>query len=377
VTLLDWAAVGIVVVSAIGGASMGLLWSGLSFTGLVVGAYLGGHYVAPHVLAREEHSPYAPLIGLACAVGVAVLLETVGSAGGAALRSRLRASSLRWIDTAGGIVVGAFTGLALVWVLGSVGLNFPARTKIREDVQRSVVLRELNSIVPPRDLLNFLARFDPLPQIAGPALPSQPPDPRVLREPGVEHARPGVVRILGTACGVGVEGSGWIAGPGLVVTAAHVVAGQRDTTILPTSGGSLEGEAYAFDPHDDVAVLRVPGLGDRPLGLGSARPGTAVALLGFPENGPFDAEPGRIGTTAGVFTQDAYGRPTFRTVTSVRGLIRPGNSGGPAVDADGAVETMVFATRTKGGGGFGVPPSIIKRMLSRARAPVSTGPCVR
>jgi S1-C subfamily serine protease len=199
----------------------------------------------------------------------------------------------------------------------------------------------------------------------------------VLRQPGVQSAQPSIVRILGTACGVGVEGTGWVAGRGLVVTAAHVVAGQQDTTILPPSGGSLEGEPFAFDPHNDVAVLRVPGLGERPLRLGSGDPGTAVAILGYPENGPFDAQAGRIGTTAGVFTQDAYGRPTFRTVTSVRGLVRPGNSGGPAVDASGAVATTVFATRTKGGGGFGVPTSIVKRVLQHARAPVSTGPCAR
>ena len=35
--------------------------------------------------------------------------------------------------------------------------------------------------------------------------------------------------MLGTACGLGIEGSGWVAGNGLVVTNAHVVAGEHDT----------------------------------------------------------------------------------------------------------------------------------------------------
>jgi S1-C subfamily serine protease len=377
VTVLDWAAVGIVLVGALGGASLGLVWSGLSLAGLIGGAFLGGHYVAPHVLEREARSPYVPLIALGCALAVAVVLEMLGSAVGSAIRDRLRGSALRRLDTLGGLGAGALSALAAIWVLGAVGLNLPGRTELRRDLQRSVVLRELNSIVPPRDFLNFLARFDPLPSIVGPALPPEPPSPRVLRQPGVRAAAPSVVRILGTACGVGVEGSGWVAGPGLVVTAAHVVAGQHDTTVLPPAGGSLPAEALAFDPHNDVAVLSAPGLTGRSLRLADPRPGGSVAILGYPQNGPFDAEPGRIGSTARVFTQDAYGRPTFRTVTSFRGEVRPGNSGGPAVDASGSVETTVFASRRAGGGGFGVPASIVRAALAGARRPVSTGPCAR
>jgi uncharacterized membrane protein required for colicin V production len=377
VTWVDWVAVGIVAVAALGGASQGLAWSGLSFAGLVGGAFLGGQYVAPHILAREAHSPYAPLIALACAVGSAVLFETVGSALGAAIGRRLRASPVGALDLIGGLVFGAVSGLAMIWVLGAVGLNLPGRTQVRRDLQRSAVIRELNSIVPPRRFLNLLTRFDPLPTMVGPALPTQPPNPRVLREPGPRRAAPSVVRILGTACGAGIEGSGWIAGPGIVVTASHVVAGEDDTVVAPPSGGTLPAQAVAFDPHNDVAVLRVPGLGGRPLRLVDPRPGTAVAILGYPENGPFDAEPGRIGTTSAVLTQDTYGRPAFRTVTSFRGRVRPGNSGGPAVDPSGAVETTVFAARTAGGGGLGVPSSIVRSDLARARGAVSTGPCAR
>ena len=69
------------------------------------------------------------------------------------------------------------------------------------------------------------------------------------------------MKILGSACGVGVEGSGWVARPGVVVTNAHVVAGQDDTQVLP--GGrdpGLDAQAVHFDPRNDLAVLRVPGL---------------------------------------------------------------------------------------------------------------------
>jgi S1-C subfamily serine protease len=234
----------------------------------------------------------------------------------------------------------------------------------------------LNSIVPPRTLLNALGRIDPFPNLAGPPIPSEPPDPRVLRRPGVRAAAPSVVRVLGTACGLGVEGSGWVARPGLVVTAAHVVAGGTDTMVTLLSGPTLPAQAVAFGSRNDVAVLRVPGLTARALRLTDPRPGATVAIVGYPENGPLDAVPGRIGATATVLSPDAYGRGLVaRTVTSLSGAVRHGDSGGPAVDASGTVQATVFAARTSGGGGYGVPARLVRRALDSARGPVSTGPC--
>jgi len=184
--------------------------------------------------------------------------------------------------------------------------------------------------------------------------------------------------VLGTACGLGIEGSGWVARPGLVVTAAHVVAGETDTTVTTLAGTTLPAEAVAFDSRNDVAVLHVAGLTARPLRLAVPRRGTSVAILGYPENGPFDAVPGRIGSTATVLSEDAYGRgPVTRTVTSLSGSVRHGDSGGPAVDASGAVLTTVFAARINGGGGFGVPAQLVRRSLDSARGSVSTSPCAR
>jgi S1-C subfamily serine protease len=376
-TVLDWIALGLVAFSALAGAARGFVWSGLSLAGLVAGAVLGGR-LAPHVLERGSGSPYTPLIALAMSAAFAVLLEALGSAAGSTFRARLRMSSLRTLDSAGGLLAGALAGLAVVWVAGAVGLQLPGQAELRREIQRSYVLRKLNSIVPPRKFLNALARIDPLPALAGPALPSQPPNPRVLRSPGTREATPSVVRILGTACGLGVEGSGWVARPGIVVTAAHVVAGERDTTVLPQTGGALEASAIYFDQRNDLAVLRVPGLSERPLELVDPRPGAEVAILGYPENGPLDSAAGRIGNTASVLSEDAYGRgPILRTVTTFSGEVRHGDSGGPAVDASGAVQTTVFASRTDGRGGFGVPTSIVRRALSTARGSVSTGPCAR
>ena len=376
-TAVDWVALGLVLLAALGGAVQGFVWSGLSLAGLLAGAFVGGRLV-PVLLTNGSSSQYAPLVALIAAVTFAVALEVVGSTIGSVIRRRERTRSVRAVDSAGGVVAGALIGFAVVWVLGAMLLQLPGQADLRRAVQRSYVLQRLNEIVPPRSLLNALARIDPFPSFAGPPVPTQPPDPAVLRKPGVRAAAPSVVRVLGTACGLGVEGSGWVAADGLVVTAAHVVAGESDTEVVPSSGGALRAEAVVFDPHDDFAVLRVDGLLAPPLRIKDPVPGTAIAIVGYPLNGPLQASAGRIGETATVLAQDAYGNgPTRRVVTSLGGTIQHGNSGGPAVDASGAVQATVFSARASGGGGYGVPASIVRRDLARAGGPVSTGPCVR
>jgi S1-C subfamily serine protease len=185
------------------------------------------------------------------------------------------------------------------------------------------------------------------------------------------------VRVLGDACGLSVSGSGWIAAPNLVVTAAHVVAGQDETSVESAAQPRLRATAVAFDPRNDVAVLRVSGsLGAPSLRLGDGEPGEPVAILGYPESGPFTATAGRIGRTTTVISEDAYGRgPVARTITSLRGRVRPGNSGGPAVNSRGEVETTVFAARVGTDGGFGVPTRVVRDALDDADRPVSTGEC--
>jgi uncharacterized membrane protein required for colicin V production len=377
VTWLDWVVLGFAALLAFRGAQQGFVAGALSLLGLVAGAIVGGR-LASTVLESGSHSQYAPLIALAGGLLLVVLFQALGLRLGLSLRSEvLRIPPLRSLDTAGGFLLGAASGLALAWVLGVVALQFPGQTSLRREVQRSLVLRHLNSLLPPSTVLQALARLDPFPALGGPVAQVAPPNPQVLRLPGVRSAAPSVVRIIGTACGLGIEGSGWVAAPGTVVTAAHVVAGEHDTAVNPFgSTAKLAARAVAFDPTNDVAVLRVAGLSARPLALVDARPGAEVAVLGYPEDGPFDAAPARIGSTIFAVMDDAYGRGPFgRTVTTFRGTARHGDSGGPAVDGNGAVETTVFAARVGGNGGFGVPSSIVRKALANAKGPVSTGPC--
>jgi uncharacterized membrane protein required for colicin V production len=375
-TELDWIALGLICLTGLVGLRKGLVASALAVAGVVAGAVLGAR-VAPHLLPGGSHSAYTPLVALGGAVVGAAVFEAVGSTAGSFFRSGLRLPPLRALDSAGGLVVGAAAGLALVWIMGAAALLLPSQRSLRQSVQRSEVLRRLNDIVPPERLLNVLARVDPFPSIAGPPIPDQLPTPAVVDDPVVRAAAPGVVRILGTACGLGISGSGWVAAPGIVVTTAHVVAGERTTYVVQTgSDRRLTAQPTAFDPTNDVAVLRVPELTARPLPTVKPHEGDAVAIVGYPLNGPLDSEPGRIGRTATILTDDAYGKgPVRRTVTSLGGEVRHGNSGGPAIDTHGRVQLTVFAARVGGDGGYGIPTGVVRRILAGATAPVSTGSC--
>jgi S1-C subfamily serine protease len=272
---------------------------------------------------------------------------------------------LRALDSVGGLVVGAAFGFVVVWVAGAALLQLPGQTKLRLEVQRSRVLQRLNEIAPPSTVLRAFHRVDPFPSIAGPAPPALPPDSRALSSAAVRRVRPSVVRIVATACGLGVEGSGWVVRPHLVVTAAHVVAGASGIR----AGGHVA-NALVVDRKEDIAILRVPGLRAAPLPFVDPHSGDSVALLGYPENGPFDARAGRIGSTADVLVSGK-----LREVTALSGLVRHGNSGGPAVNEAGQVEATIFAARIGARAGYGVPAAPVRVDLARARTPVSTGKC--
>jgi S1-C subfamily serine protease len=378
VTRLDWIVLGVVAFTALLGLWQGFVISALSAAGVIGGGLIGAR-VAPHLLPDGAESPYTPLVALVGAAGFAVLFEIFGSSIGLAIRRRLPTGPLRTADSAGGLGFGALAGLALVWIAAAVALQLPGQRELRHEVQRSAVLRELNELVPPQRALRALARVDPFPSIAGPAPPVGRPDASVLRQPGVRQAAPSVVRVLGTACGLGVSGSGWVAGNGVVVTNAHVVAGQDDTTVDSAGGPPLPAQAVAFDARNDLAVLRVGRLNAPPLEQAEPRAGSSAAVLGYPENGPLTAKPARVGRTTVVLSVDAYGRgPVPRRITSLRGQVRPGNSGGPLLDPSGRVVGTLFAARVEGGAGYAVPPDVVDNALAAARGgPVSTGDCVR
>jgi len=374
VTGLDWIIVAFAALLASFGFLRGFIVGALSFGGFALGAFIGTR-LGPLLLPRGSSSPYAPAFGLFGALLAGAILATGLEGVGMRLRRALALPGAATLDGLLGAALGAALGLGVVWIISAVAAQVPGQEKLRADIQRSAILRELNSLLPPTGpILNALARLDPQPSIRGPSPGVAPPAARSELEPGVRIASRSVVRVLGTACGLAIEGSGWVAGGGLVVTNAHVVAGERDTTV-EAEGHSpgLDAPAVVFDAADDIAVLHVAGLAAPALSLASSpAPGAAAAILGYPENGPLTAEGARIGRTQTVITDDAYGRgPVSRLLTPLRGRVRSGNSGGPVVDRAGRVLTTVFAGTLSGPrGGYGVANSTVAAVLERARARV-------
>jgi S1-C subfamily serine protease len=382
-TTIDWIIVGFAALLALNGLRQGFIVGVLQMAGFAAGAFVGSR-VGPLVLSGGAHSPYAPLFALGGAVLLGSLFAGALEMAGLALRRAVRLPGLNTLDGGLGAVLGAALALGIAWVAGAVALQTPG-LDLRRDVQRSKILTTLNERLPPSGfLLNALARFDPLPEVRGPGpVGVAPPTAGIAADPDVQGSSKSVVRVLGTACGLGVEGSGWVARGGVVVTNAHVVAGEDDTIVQERgTGPRLAARVVLFDPTNDVAVLRVPALGAPALRLASDPPaGREAAVLGFPHNGSYTVRAARLGPTRDVISQDAYGRgPVRREVSTFRGRVEPGNSGGPLVDGGGQVVGTVFAATVGSGprGGYGVPNDVVRGAVDAAgTAAVSTGSCTR
>jgi S1-C subfamily serine protease len=378
VTVLDWAIVAFTIALGLWGYRQGLIVGAMTLVGFAVGAIAGGR-LGPLVLSQGSESPYAPLCAALGALLAGALVAVAVESFALGLRAKvIRRPVLHLADGAGGAALIASVALGLVWVFGSVALHAPGTARLRADVQESLILRSLNDVLPPSGpVLNALDRVDPAPSVTGPAAPVAPPDPAIATDPDVLGAGRSVVRVLGTACGLGVEGSGWAVQPGLVVTNAHVLAGSDDTTVTTQGGVELDATPVYYDPEDDLALLRV-GANLPTLPISNRRDsGSDAAVLGYPENGPYAVAAARLGETRATISEDSYGNgPVNRTIVALRGSVRSGNSGGPLVDAQGRVVGTVFAATTAGApGGFAIPAEDVRDALAQTSTAVATGPC--
>jgi uncharacterized membrane protein required for colicin V production len=159
ITDLDWIIVGVVALAALGGYRRGIIATALSLAGLVLGAVVGAR-VAPHFLAPGASSRSTVLVGLGCAVGGIVLFRLLAGVLAHTIRGGLRLlPPLRLLDSLGGLAVGVAWGLALVWILGAVALQVPGYPQVRRAVRQSEVLRRLDRVAPPRDILLLRKQF--------------------------------------------------------------------------------------------------------------------------------------------------------------------------------------------------------------------------
>jgi S1-C subfamily serine protease len=381
VTAIDWGIAIFTFVLALWGFRQGLIVGAMGLGGLVVGAALGSR-LAPVILESGSNSPYAPMFALLGAMLIGSLALTIAVSVGASIRgAAVRGPFGEVVDGVGGALLLAALAMGIVWVLGAVALYAPGADSLRRDVQRSILLTEINEVMPPSGpLIQALHRIGPLPQIATSPGQIEAPDAGAGGAGAVRRASSSVVRISGTACGVGIMGTGWVIAPGVVVTNAHVVAGQTDTIVEANDGQRVEAAAIAFRPRNDIAVLAAPvDLPALPI-LSSAAEGTSAAVIGYPNDGPLTITPARAGETRLVFGEDAYGSGPFeRKMLTLRGSVRRGNSGGPMVDSSGRVLGTVFASTTEGPpGGLAIPNDVVRRIVASSDGrEVPTGPCAR
>jgi S1-C subfamily serine protease len=376
--VLDWAILAFTFALALWGYRQGLIVGALTLVGFFAGAFAGSR-VGPLLLTKGADSPYAPLCGALGALLAGALAAVTLESYALGLRERLlRRPFWRTADGAGGAALIASVALGLAWVFGAVLLHAPSTERLRADIQQSLILRSLNDVLPPTGpLLNALNRVDPAPTVLGPAAPVAPPDQAIASDPDVLRAGGSVVRVLSTACGLGIEGSGWAVEPEIVVTNAHVVAGADDTTVTTQNGAQLDATPIFYEPRLDLALLRV-GAALPTLPISSERrEGEDAAVLGYPEDGPYSLAPARIGETRATISEDSYGNgPVERTITALSGDVRSGNSGGPLVDPDGDVVGTVFAATTSGPqGGFAIPAEQVREALRQTTESVGTGAC--
>jgi S1-C subfamily serine protease len=321
----------------------------------------------------------------------AVIGQAVAAYFGAGLRRRITWHPARAVDAIGGAALSGAAALVVAWALGVavLGAQIPSVNAL---VQSSTVLRTVDAALPGDADQMLGALTDVVDQSIFPRylepfvteriVEVDPPTRRILRDPQIAAASESVVKILGTAesCARSVEGSGFVYAPDRVMTNAHVVAGVDEPQVV-VDEQALPAQVVVYDSDLDIAVLAVEGLSGAPLTFAEdADTGDTAAVLGYPENGPFDAEPARIRSEQRLRSPDIYGRGTVvRDVLSVYADVRPGNSGGPLVSPGGEVYGVIFAAsisdeRT----GYAVTAEQVADDAESGRVatePVDTGAC--
>jgi S1-C subfamily serine protease len=221
-------------------------------------------------------------------------------------------------------------------------------------VRDSRVLTSVNDVMPAQ-AQGVLRSFDRVvgssffPRYLEPFAPERivevsPAPGTVTKDPQVQKAELSVFKIRGTSrCGDGIEGSGFLYSPHRLMTNAHVVAGVTDPKVK-VGTRNVPAKVVYYDSSLDVAVLDVDIDGPTVRFDTDGKAQEPGVVLGFPNDGPFDAQPARIRAEQRLRSPDIYGRGTVtREVFSIRRLVRPGNSGGPLVSMDGRVLGVIFA----------------------------------
>jgi len=354
--LLDWVLVVVVLAYALSGYWQGFVTGAFATAGLLLGG-LFGVWLAPVALGDADPSLLVSLGALFIVILAASLGQGLSQWAGAKLRDRITWQPARALDAVGGAVLSATAVLVVAWALG-VAVSGSRIDGVTPMVRSSAVLAKVNGVLPAQaggllDAFNNVVGTSFFPRYLEPFSPERivdvkAGDARMKRDPDVTRAGASVLKVRGTNdCGRGIEGSGFVFAEDRLMTNAHVVAGVDDPQVF-VGDDDHDARVVFYDSDLDIAVLEfdsgsipaLPFTGQD----NEAKAKDPIAILGYPQDGPFDIRTGRIRSLQSLRSPDIYGDgAVIRDVYSMRGLVRPGNSGGPVVDSAGRVVGVVFA----------------------------------
>ncbi|MCI2976325.1 MAG: MarP family serine protease [Ferrimicrobium sp.] len=387
--LVDLVILALVAFSAARGFKVGATIQLGSYIGFWVGL-LAGAIIAPYAAAPLPAGIIRTFVSLVILFGLASVTSALGRSIGNRLSGRLDRFHLGPIDAGVGVVVSVLATLLIVWIVAALALNAPFEA-LSAEVSGSKIVQSLDDILPPApsvfarvDSLFSTAGFPPVFASIPPALAGPVPLPSNAMVKTIEaKVSSSVVKVEGLACSEIQEGSAFVVAPGYVATNAHVVAGEPNTYVIQ-DGSQLPATVIWYNPHLDLAVLKVPGLNAPVLHFDTQvqSRGTQAVVLGYPEGGPLTYGSAGVMASFDATGRDIYNQGlTTRLVYEIDAIVRPGNSGGPLVNSAGQVLGIVFSRSTTNNYvGFAIAaPEVAKEVheaLTRPQHAVSTEGCV-
>jgi S1-C subfamily serine protease len=346
----------LMLVFAISGYRQGFVIGALSIGGFFSGALIGLQ-VGPLIANKFADGAIRLVVSLVAIFALAVLGQTLAGWFGTRLRRAIDNPALQRIDDAGGAVVSVVALLLVAWLI-AVPLGSSPFPTINREVRGSAILNGINGLMPEQAQalsagLRETLDTNGFPDVFGGLTPTRTkevaaPDKALASSKVVETAHRSVVKVLGTApsCSRRIEGSGFVYADERIMTNAHVVAGTREVEVETQSNRRLAGTVVVYDPERDLAVIYVPGLRApvMPFASKPASSGANAIVLGYPLDGPYDAQSARVSDVSNITGPDIYdANDVTREIYTIRALVRSGNSGGPLVTPSGQVLGVIFA----------------------------------
>lgn len=204
-------------------------------------------------------------------------------------------------------------------------------------------------------------------------------DPRVDRHAAADAT----FRVRADGCGPRSElGTGTLIDGGLVVTAAHVVAGADRVDVVAADGEQVGADVVGFDPDLDLALLRpLTGPGDpatlRAVPAGEDERGVVAVFAADESVELIDVT---VVRTVTIATTDIYrDRDVDRAGFEIDAPIDPGDSGAMVYLPGGGAGIVWARSSLRDGRAWAIDlPSPLLREADRQRLTdvVDTGPCL-